>query len=331
MSRKLITTTTLALTLGVCILLAALAISVGGTSADPQLDSEETAFITLINDYRAQNGRSALSIDWKMQASSDWMSADMGINNYFDHYDHCVGDCVNGHAYDPNVTRDPWQRMCTFGYCYSVSKGENIAGGFTTAQSVFTAWQNSPGHNANMLSGAYTAMGISRVYVAGSEFGWYWTNDFGGINSNGTSTPSPTPTPSLTASPTKSPSPTPTHTPSPTSTPSPTPTPTPSPTPSDHAERHRRPAPTATETGSSTAPTIVPTGPTRRRTSRPGQSPPETPTVTVSPTSSRQGVAPPRRFSAQTPVTPARAIRARTTSHRPTGGRPTLTTTRPPT
>ena len=211
MSRKLITTTTLALTLGVCILLAALATSVGGTSADPQLDSEETAFITLINDYRAQNGRSALSIDWKMQASSDWMSADMGINNYFDHYDHCVGDCVNGHAYDPNVTRDPWQRMCTFGYCYSVSKGENIAGGFTTAQSVFTAWQNSPGHNANMLSGAYTAMGISRVYVPGSEFGWYWTNDFGGINSNGTTTPAPTPTSSLTASPTKSPSPTPTQ------------------------------------------------------------------------------------------------------------------------
>jgi uncharacterized protein YkwD len=201
MTRKLAVTTTLIVCLVVCILVT-LGRSASPTAADPQLDSEEQAFATLINNYRAQNGLGPLSIDWEMQASSDWMSADMGQNGYFDHTD--------------SLGRDPWTRMCTFGYCYNTWKGENIAAGFATAQSVFTAWQNSPGHNANMLGANYTAMGISRVYAAGSIYGWYWTNDFGGVNSNATPPASTTPTdlptftPSPTASPTRSPSPTPT-------------------------------------------------------------------------------------------------------------------------
>ncbi len=177
------------------------------TSADPNLDSEEQTFVTLINNYRAQNGLGPLSIDWEMQASADWMSTDMGINGYFDHYDHCTGDCVNGHQYSASVSRSPWTRMCTFGYCYNTWMAENIAAGYSTAQGVFTAWQNSPGHNANMLGAHYIAMGIARVYVPGSPYGWYWTNDFGGVQSNAagpaggngaTNTPSSTPSPAPT-------------------------------------------------------------------------------------------------------------------------------------
>ena len=247
MPRKLTVTAALIVGLAICILVA-LARPASPTSADPQLDSEEQAFVTLINNYRAQNGLGPLSIDWEMQASSDWMSADMGQKGYFSHTD--------------SMGRDPWTRMCDFGYCYNTWKGENIAAGYTTAQSVFTAWQNSPGHNANMLGANYTAMGISRVNTPGSVYGWYWTNDFGGVNSNATppasATPatSPTLTPSPTASPTNSPSPTPspTHTPSPspthTATPSPThtptATPTSTPTPSPTASPTRSPAPSPT-------------------------------------------------------------------------------------
>ena len=54
--------------------------------------------------------------------------------------------------------------------------------GYTTAQSVFTGWQNSPGHNANMLGTNYTTIGIGRHYVAGSPYGWYWTTEFGGFD-----------------------------------------------------------------------------------------------------------------------------------------------------
>jgi uncharacterized protein YkwD len=198
MPRKLTVTTALIVALAICTFVA-LARSASPASADPQLDSEEQAFVTLINNYRAQNGLGPLSIDLEMQASSDWMSNDMGVNAYFSHTD--------------SLGRDPWTRMCAFGYCYNTWMGENIAAGYNTAQSVFTAWQNSPGHNANMLGAHYTAMGISRVFTAGSPYGWYWTNDFGGVNSNAappgsaTPTPAPTPTPSSTPKPILSPPP----------------------------------------------------------------------------------------------------------------------------
>jgi uncharacterized protein YkwD len=270
MSKRLPVATALIAGLVICIL-AALAASARATSADPQLDSEEQAFVTLINNYRSQNGLGPLSIDWEMQASSDWMSADMGQKGYFSHTD--------------SLGRDPWTRMCDFGYCYNTWKGENIAAGYETAQSVFIAWQSSPGHNANMLGAHYTAMGISRVYTAGSTYGWYWTNDFGGVNSNATPpasatpttsttptpTPSPTPTPAPSVTPTRTPSPTLTSSPSPTSTPTLTPTPTPTPSVTEPA------TPTAL---SSSAPSPTPTP-----TPDPSLPPPPAPTNTPSPTS----------------------------------------------
>jgi uncharacterized protein YkwD len=215
----------------------ALAMPAASTHANPQLDPEEQAFVTLINNYRAQNGLGALSIDWEMQASSDFMSGDMGQKAYF--------------AHNEPDGRNPWDRMCAFGYCYNTWMGENIAAGFSTAQSVFTAWQNSPGHNANMLGANYTAMGISRVYTAGTPYGWYWTNDFGGVNSNSpppagnTATPTATPRPSLT--PVHSATPTPVHsvTPTPTRRVA-TPRPTPSRTPTATPIRHHTPTPTPT-------------------------------------------------------------------------------------
>jgi uncharacterized protein YkwD len=218
----------------VAALLLALAVSARPSAADPQLDSEEQAFVTLINNYRAVNGLGPLSIDWEMQSSADWMSADMGQKAYFSHTD--------------SLGRDPWTRMCYFGYCYNTWKGENIAAGYVTGATVFQGWHDSPGHNANMLGSHYTVMGLSRVLVQGSPFGWYWTNDFGGYTAADASpppgptntpihTPTATPTPTVTleptAAPTLTPTPTPTESPThhPTHTPTPTPTPTPAPTP----------------------------------------------------------------------------------------------------
>jgi uncharacterized protein YkwD len=198
------------------VLTVVLAGSPGSTAATPVLDSEEQAFMTLINDYRAQNGKGPLIIDWDIQEAAEWMSNDMGVYGYFSHTDH--------------LGQSPWTRMCNFGYCYSTSKGENIAAGYQTAATVFNGWKNSSGHNANMLNGNFKVMGIGRVYVAGSPYGVYWTNDFGGYIQPG-STPPPAPT--STATPTNTPAPT--APPTPVVTPSPTPTATPSPTPSPTA------------------------------------------------------------------------------------------------
>jgi hypothetical protein len=112
--------------------------------------------------------------------------------------------------------------MCFYGYCYNTYKGENIAAGYSSAQAVFDGWKNSPGHNSNMLGANYRVMGIGYVFVAGSPYGHYWTNDFGGYIVPGATPPPPasTNTPTPTPSPAPSPSPTPAPTPAPTPTPS---------------------------------------------------------------------------------------------------------------
>ncbi|MEI7554946.1 CAP domain-containing protein [Candidatus Chlorohelix sp.] len=127
------------------------------------LDTEEQAFLGIINQYRATNGKGALSINQKLTDASRWMSSDMGAKNYFNHTD--------------SLGRDPFKRMSDFGYTYH-SAAENIAAGYEAAQDVFIGWKNSPGHNTNML-GNYTEIGIGRVYTASSLYKWYWTTDFG--------------------------------------------------------------------------------------------------------------------------------------------------------
>lgn len=201
------------------------------TYADTAIDAEEQVFIDTLNQYRVDNGLVPLIIDPSIQNATEWMSTDMGVNDYFSHTD--------------SLGRSPWDRMCAYGYCYNTWKGENIAAGYVTGAAVFQGWKDSPGHNSNMLGSNYRVMGVARVYVSGSDFGYYWTNDFGGyVVPGSTTTPSPPPaptnSPTPSASPTKTPSPTPSHTASPTPTPTATPTATPTPTPT--------PAPTSTPT-----------------------------------------------------------------------------------
>ena len=210
----------LTLILTLALALVAVAGMPQGAGADPALDGEEQAFLALINNYRAQNGLGTLSLNTELTNASDWMSNDMGANNYFSHTD--------------SLGRDPFQRMAAFGYSYNTWKGENLAAGADTAQGAFNLWKNSPGHNANMLNANFKVIGIGRVYTGGSTYGWYWTNDFGGQGSAPPPpAPTPTPPPPPPPEPTEPPPPPPEPTPEPTQEPTPEPTPevTPEPTP----------------------------------------------------------------------------------------------------
>lgn len=150
---------------------ALLALAPTSAFADPALDSIEIEFMRLINEYRAANGLGCLSISPTMDVAADWMSREMGEQGFFSHNEPpCDESGCTG--------RDPFDRITDFGHTGWHTAGENIAAGFTTAQDVFEAWRNSPGHNANMLGENFTAMGIARVEVPGSSFGIYWTNDF---------------------------------------------------------------------------------------------------------------------------------------------------------
>ena len=147
------------------------------------LDSEQALFLTLINNYRAQNGLGALQVSPALQQAAQWMSTDMAAKNYFSHTD--------------SLGRDPFQRMAAFNYRYSPA-GENLAAGNSGAQATFTQWQSSPGHNQNMLNPGYRAIGIGRAYNAGSSYRWYWTTNFGGVVDGNVTTPPPsTPPPAI--------------------------------------------------------------------------------------------------------------------------------------
>ncbi len=138
-----------------------------GCATDSTLDGEEKAFLTLINNYRVQNGLQPLVASNTLSRASAWKSYDLGVNHYFAHDD---------------LNRTWVDRIRDCGYGYNTWLGENIAAGVQTAQQAFDIWKNSPGHDANMKGANYTAIGIGRAYVPGSPYGWYWTTDFGGYD-----------------------------------------------------------------------------------------------------------------------------------------------------
>lgn len=261
--------------------------------ADYSLDSTELEFLDLINQYRSTNGLTELTLSTNLNRAAHWMGDDLGTNAYFNHTD--------------SLGRSPYGRAIDCGY--PAGAGENLAAGaaWSSAQSAFNAWQNSPGHNANMLGAYYRQIGIARVQVSGSPYTWYWVTNFGTANDGtggggGGSTPTNTPTststslPQATNTPTNTPTSTPTKTPTPTSTPAgatatptnpPAPTATPTPTPSapaGGAGTTPTSSPTPTPTKSITPP--IPGTPTATATPSATATPPPstTPSATASPT-----------------------------------------------
>ena len=181
------------------------------SAVDLALDAQELDFLSRINTYRAANGAGPLVTTTSLTRASAWMANDLGVKAYFSH------DEPSGRAWSTRLTDCDHP---TGGW-----RGENVAAGtfWDTAASAFTAWQNSPGHNANMLNPNYTRIGIGRKFTAGSPYGWYWVTDFGTKDDAGAPPPTSTPVPPTNTSvpPTRTPVP-PTDTPVP-----PTPTNTP--------------------------------------------------------------------------------------------------------
>jgi len=167
-------------------------------SGSEALDVEESAFLSLINNYRAQAGLPALAASPTLNRAAAWLANDLGQERYFSHYD--------------SLGRSPSARALDCGY--SSGAAENIAAGTyaDAAGDAFTMWRNSSGHNANMLGQGHRVIGIARAYVSGSPYGWYWVTNFGaaddsgssgtssggtgsGNTGSGTATPTPTPAP----------------------------------------------------------------------------------------------------------------------------------------
>jgi uncharacterized protein YkwD len=123
-----------------------------------------TQVVTLTNAERAKAGCGPLAVNATLTAVAQAHSQDMATNNYFDH--------------NSQDGRTPFDRMTAAGYRYSTA-AENIAAGQRTPQDVMTAWMNSPGHRANILNCALKQIGVGYATGSSSQYGVYWTQDFG--------------------------------------------------------------------------------------------------------------------------------------------------------
>lgn len=118
----------------------------------------EQEVVRLVNAQRAQNGLKPLAENWELSRVARYKSADMAGKRYFSHESPTYGS--------------PYQMMRSFGISFRFA-GENIAYGQRTPAAVVSAWMNSSGHRANILSSSYTQIGVGY-----HEAGNYWTQMF---------------------------------------------------------------------------------------------------------------------------------------------------------
>ncbi len=123
-------------------------------------------------DYASYAGLGKLTYDYKLEKVAMQRAAEIAIS--FDHTRPNGDDCFSAYPDE---------------FVYS-RKGENIAAGQTSAESVFEAWceTNQPysgqGHRRNML-GDYKSIGIGHVYYNGVN---YWVQEFAGTIADSTKT-----------------------------------------------------------------------------------------------------------------------------------------------
>lgn len=120
--------------------------------------SFESEVVRLVNEERTKRGLSPLRENWQLSRVARFKSQDMRDNRYFSHNSPTYGT--------------PFQMIKSFGISYRAA-GENIARGQRTPAAVVAGWMNSAGHRANILSAAFTEIGVG--YVADGN---YWTQMF---------------------------------------------------------------------------------------------------------------------------------------------------------
>ena len=103
------------------------------------------SLVVLANTDRARAGVGLLSSDPLLARAAQAKADDMAAQGYFSHV-------------EPDGA-PPWHWFSAAGYYYT-SAGENLAINFNNAQSLESAWMQSPAHRANLLRDKYTRVGI---------------------------------------------------------------------------------------------------------------------------------------------------------------------------
>ncbi len=125
------------------------------------LMSHEQQVFELVNKERASRGLPLYKLNTELSRVARYKSQDMIDKKYFSHTSPTYGS--------------PFDMMQSFGLKFSAA-GENIAYGQKTAAEVMNSWMNSAGHKANILSEAYTNIGIGVAKTSSGTL--YWTQMF---------------------------------------------------------------------------------------------------------------------------------------------------------
>jgi len=199
--------------------LAMLLLLILGSSGAQAVDysAQEVRFVEILNDYRQSLGREPLMVSDLCSDAAEKHCLDM-IKYGF------VGHRTVASDWFPDGA-DGRVRLALCGYGGPLAWGENIAAGYSLAGDVFQGWKSSTkGHHEIMIDPAYRVVGIARVQAPGTEYGYYWTADFGSLvdqaahwvdDSGPTTTTSTTTTSTSTTTSTTSPTSTTTSTTSP--------------------------------------------------------------------------------------------------------------------
>ena len=157
--------------------------------AGPQVDysAEELEFVQLLNEYRESKGLEALLLSDTLTVACEIHTTDMVTYDFLNHFTGYYR-ASNGRDLPLDGTRsehfatgaNPADRMKACGYDYDTIMGENLAAGQATAAKALAALKASPTHDANLLSDRFKVIGIALVHDDGSDWGYYWTTDFGG-------------------------------------------------------------------------------------------------------------------------------------------------------
>lgn len=141
------------------------------SEAAASYSTQELEIVRLINEYRESLGLQPLMISDRCSKAAERHSSDMAKYNFFSH-------TTQASDWFP-VGADARVRLAMCGYGYPIAWGENIAAGQAQAATVVSAWKQSPPHNAILTAPEYRVVGVGRVYNPDSQYGYYWTADFG--------------------------------------------------------------------------------------------------------------------------------------------------------
>lgn len=139
----------------------------GPITSQKAINLDSAIVLKWTNQYRADNGLAALTVNDLLVKAAQNKTDDMFKNQYFEHVS------------PSGVT--PAQVVTTAGYSYKVT-GENLAlGDFKDEKDLVDAWMASPGHRANILNTEYTEIGIATGFNTFEDRGktWLAVQEFG--------------------------------------------------------------------------------------------------------------------------------------------------------